>query len=449
MTPFVDDCSPWQGSDCGWTFGYLWLSMDRFGHATVALLALLLLNAVVIIIDRFYCHGAARRQSRIFVRESAVAVREGKLSEVIALAAGHKRSHLATLVAAGFTAFTSVPQFTDEQAIDAAGRALQRSHKMIAAGLRQGLGTLSTIASSATFIGLLGTVFGILNAFRGVDMAKSAVLSMQAWYLAEALLTTAMGLLVAVPAVWCRDYLLRRMEVFESEMSNAALEAITYLSAHRQCRSQPELAVGSPPVLLGSPYLYNGCFEEAPYDRQQALLLAMCGCALYGAYILVSAMYQSYSWKQSDYATPSWEEVGGQELISPDHGFRAVVPRAYLYRTNSAAAEGTAEGSCLIPVVALRIIPNGRPLSWKPYACGKDIKYELEQDRALLTWSCGVPTIMSWRTNDELLIQCSDCSSDNLELVKLDSYPGKVTVLDTNGKRIHLQVVYPQLDCSD
>jgi hypothetical protein len=160
-------------------------------------------------------------------------------------------------------------------------------------------------------------------------------------------------------------------------------------------------------------------------------------------------MYQSYSWKQSDYATPSWEEVGGQELISPDHGFRAVVPRAYLYRTNSAAAEGTAEGSCLIPVVALRIIPNGRPLSWKPYACGKDIKYELEQDQALLTWSCNVPTIMSWRTNEELLIQCDDCSSDNLELVKLDSYPGKVTVLDTNGKRIHLQVVYPQLDCSD
>ena len=148
---------------------------------------------------------------------------------------------MATVVAAGLTAYAAAPsQFTDAEAIETAERAFQRSRKFLAADLKLGLGTLATIASSAPFIGLLGTVSGIVNAFRGIGMAKAVAIAMVMSSLAEALVTTAMGLFVAVPAVWCRNYLRSRIEAFESEMSNAALEAVTYLKAHRQWRNRPE-----------------------------------------------------------------------------------------------------------------------------------------------------------------------------------------------------------------
>jgi hypothetical protein len=76
---------------------------------------------------------------------------------------------------------------------------------------------------------------------------------------------------------------------------------------------------------------------------------------------------------------------------------------------------------------------------------GKTV-YDLEPTGVLLTWNCNIPVI-TWRTSDELVAQCSDCSADNLQLVKLDSFPGKITVLGPDGKPIHPQIVHPQPQC--
>jgi biopolymer transport protein ExbB/TolQ len=236
----LDAClNSWQANGCGWGIGYLWRSMGWLSRVDVGLLALMLGNTIVIICHRFYGHSAARRQSCTFVRDAAAALRDGKFDNVISIAARNSRSHVGTVIAAGLTAFASAPpEFTDIEAIDVAQRAFQRNRKMFAADLKLGIGTLSSIASSAPFIGLLGTVFGMMNAFGGFSMAKSAVIALIASSLAEALVTIVMGLAVAIPAVWCRNYLCSRVEVFESEMSNAALEAVTYLIAHRRWREQ-------------------------------------------------------------------------------------------------------------------------------------------------------------------------------------------------------------------
>jgi biopolymer transport protein ExbB/biopolymer transport protein TolQ len=203
--------------------------MNWLGRGDVALLALMLVNAVVIICHRFYHYSTARRQSRAFVHDAAAALRDGRFDEVITIAARHRRSHEATVVAAGLNAFASAPpQFSDVEAIDVAERAFQRRRRMLTADLELGLNTLASIASSAPFIGLFGTVFGILGAFREVGIQKDAAMAMITSSLAEALVTTVMGLLVAVPAVWWHNYLHARMaqsaRVFGDGSSNFGLQ---------------------------------------------------------------------------------------------------------------------------------------------------------------------------------------------------------------------------------
>jgi biopolymer transport protein ExbB/biopolymer transport protein TolQ len=426
--------------------------MDWFGHAAVTLLGLMLANTVVIVVGRLYRYSAASRQSRDFVRDAATALRDGRFDEVIAIAARNSRSHVATLVATGLSAFTSAPpEFTDAEAIDAAERAFQRSRKMLAADLKRGVGTLTTIASSAPFIGLLGTVFGIFNAFGGAAMEKSALMARTTSDLSNALAMTALGLVVAIPAVWFRNYLLRCTEVFESEMSNAVLEAVTYLHAHPQWRNQPEYSdAGITSLVFITPRPTNARSWEVPYDSQWALLTAIWGCVFYVAFIFADATYHSYSWQRQqevDVAPVKREFAGGQELFSPDHRYLASVPVIYREQQYPSNKDRNPQWVCSSgSEVALKIEPNDHPLVWKPYFCGEQTRYALEPNEALLTWSCSVPVI-TWRSNDELLVQCSDCSTDNLQMARPAFFPRKITVLGPDGKRIDPQIVHPQPEC--
>jgi biopolymer transport protein ExbB/TolQ len=430
--------------------------MGWLSRGDLLLLGLMLANTIAVIGYRAYRHRAARMQSRAFVRESAAALRDGRLDEVTSIAMRNRRSHVAAVIAAGLAAFCAAPpHFTDVEAIDAAERAFQRKRKVFAADLKLGVGTLSTIASSAPFIGLFGTVLGILNAFVGTTGSKSAAMAFLTLSLAEALVTAAAGIAVAIPAVWCRNYLRDRVEALESEMSNAALEAVTYLHAHCDLRQRPErLAAGATGLTFGVSPNWAARSWEIRYDRQRPLLLAMWGCMFYIAFILAQGTYQSYLWERS------WERasearvqvpqlVGGQDLVSPDHRYRAVIPLIYRWQTHSSDKNDDAHWLCgSDATVALRIVPNDRPLAWKPQLCRDETRYTLEPDQALLTWNCSVPVI-TWRSNDELLIQCSDCTIDNMQLVKPSFFPGRITVRDLDGKRMYPQVAHPQPDCPD
>jgi len=142
-----------------WGIGDLWSSMAWLGQADIILLALMLVNTVVIVCHRLWLYGIGRKQSRAFVSDAAAALRDGRFDEVMTIAGRNNQSHLASVVAAGLTAFVSAPkQYTDMEAINAAERAFRRHHNMLSAHLRVGLGSLATIASSAPLIGLVGAV---------------------------------------------------------------------------------------------------------------------------------------------------------------------------------------------------------------------------------------------------------------------------------------------------
>src|SRR6266478_9130362 len=198
--------------------------------ARIVVIVLFLMSAwsIGVMIDRLIAYNGARKQSRQFAPAVAGALREGKLDEAIKIADRFGKSHLAKVVVAGlqeFKAHTLSAEISGEK-IEASKRALERAEAIVHAELKKGISTLATIGSTGPFVGLFGTVVGILNAFKGIEQSKATGLSAVAGGIAEALVTTALGLLVAVPAVWAYNYFTNKVEAFDVEMDNSSMELI-------------------------------------------------------------------------------------------------------------------------------------------------------------------------------------------------------------------------------
>ena len=154
----------------------------------------------------------------------AGALREGKLDEAIKIADRFSKSHLAKVVVAGLQEFRAHQMSSDisGEEIQASKRALERAEAIVHAELKRGVSTLATVGSTGPFVGLFGTVLGIINAFKGISTEKSTGLGAVAGGISEALVTTAVGLFVAVPAVWMYNYFSNRIEAFDVEMGNSS-----------------------------------------------------------------------------------------------------------------------------------------------------------------------------------------------------------------------------------
>jgi len=116
----------------------------------------------------------------------------------------------------------------DLEIVEAASRAVERSTLLTVSDFKKGIGSLATIATTAPFIGLFGTVIGIINAFRGMAATGSGGIAAVSAGISEALVTTAFGLFVAIPAVWAYNYFQNRIDRFTVEMSNSGSEMAIY-----------------------------------------------------------------------------------------------------------------------------------------------------------------------------------------------------------------------------
>ena len=99
---------------------------------------------------------------------------------------------------------------------------------MTASDLKKGIAAVATIGSTAPFVGLLGTVVGVINAFQGIASSGSGGIAGVSAGISEALVETAAGLFVAIPAVWFYNYLSGRVEYFNVEMDNSSSELVDY-----------------------------------------------------------------------------------------------------------------------------------------------------------------------------------------------------------------------------
>lgn len=209
----------------------LWTSMGMIAKLVVILLVILSIYSLTLSGERWWRYRQAKTQSLQFALLTTQYLKQDRPQDAIAASKKFKHSHLAKVVAAGLLEFMVEEQnspLSGYDVIEAARRAIERATLMTTADFKRGLGGLATIGATAPFIGLFGTVVGIINAFRGMAITGSGGLGAVSAGIAEALVTTAVGLFVAIPAVWLYNYLLNQVERFQVEMANSSSELVDF-----------------------------------------------------------------------------------------------------------------------------------------------------------------------------------------------------------------------------
>jgi biopolymer transport protein ExbB/TolQ len=210
-------------------------NMSGIAIAVAVVLFIMSFWSVGVAIERIYTYNQARKQSKLYAPQVAKHLKDGRLKEAIALSASkdYRYSHLAKVVLAGLQEYqfqqeTGGASLNREDVLDTVRRSIQRATALTASDLKKGVATLATIGSTAPFVGLLGTVVGVINAFVGIASTGSGGIGAVSAGIAEALIETALGLFVAIPAVWFYNFLTSRIEYFNVEMDNSSSELVDY-----------------------------------------------------------------------------------------------------------------------------------------------------------------------------------------------------------------------------
>jgi len=202
-----------------------------FGGAVMVCLALLSVFSVGMIIDKHRRFRSASRQSEKFKQEFKKFLHGGDVQNLIEAAQPYQSSYVAQVVLAGITEYDGVRQSGGDPvaSLELVTSALRDSMSETLIQLRQGLGFLATIGSTAPFIGLFGTVVGIINAFRSIAATGSGGMSVVSGGIAEALVSTALGIFVAIPAVVAFNHFTGKIETFHVQMNRASSQLVNRL----------------------------------------------------------------------------------------------------------------------------------------------------------------------------------------------------------------------------
>jgi biopolymer transport protein ExbB/biopolymer transport protein TolQ len=213
------------------TFTELLRNVGVFGAAVICCLAALSIFSVAVMVDKYRRFRAASRESEAFKALFAKFVHGGEVQELIEAVGQHQKSHVAQVVSAGILEYDGVRLSGGDPiaSLELVTSALRDSMSETLVQLKQGLGFLATIGSTAPFVGLFGTVAGIINAFRNIAATGSGGMSVVSGGIAEALVTTALGIFVAIPAVAGFNYFTGRIENFHIEMNRASTKLVNRL----------------------------------------------------------------------------------------------------------------------------------------------------------------------------------------------------------------------------
>jgi biopolymer transport protein ExbB/biopolymer transport protein TolQ len=209
--------------------------MGAFAWGVAVVLFIMSFWSIGVAIERFYTYGQARKQSKLYAPQVAKHLKDGDLKKAIALSGSEefRYSHLAKVVLAGLQEYqfqqeSGGSSLNRDDVLDTVRRSIQRATALTASDLKKGVTALATIGSTAPFVGLLGTVIGVINAFVGIGSTGTGSIGAVSAGIAEALVETALGLFVAIPAVWFYNYLSNRLEYFNVEMDNSSSELVDY-----------------------------------------------------------------------------------------------------------------------------------------------------------------------------------------------------------------------------
>jgi len=209
----------------------LWQTMTPIAQGVVIVLLILSVWSLYISVERMLFFRKAQKQSLAFAKIATEHLKHDRPQAVIDAAMKYPQSHLARVVCAGLQSFQFENQtspLSHPEVVEAASRAVERAALLTTSDFKRGIGSLATIATTAPFIGLFGTVIGIINAFRGMALTGSGGIGAVSAGISEALVTTALGLFVAIPAAWMFNYFQNKLERLQVEMSNSASELVDF-----------------------------------------------------------------------------------------------------------------------------------------------------------------------------------------------------------------------------
>jgi len=216
----------------------MWAQMSIFAQAVLVGLVLMFVIALAIMIERLRAYGKAKRQSINYIMLLRTFLQERKMQEAVNAAQTHPDSPVAKVVGAGLREYLEGLEALREEGpddvgefdlVDAVNRQMERAKERETANLKRGLTWLATVGSTAPFVGLLGTVVGIINSFQGLSSDGGGGLSSVAGGISEALVATAVGLLVAIPAVMMFNAFNARVEAYQIDMNDVASELIDFV----------------------------------------------------------------------------------------------------------------------------------------------------------------------------------------------------------------------------
>jgi biopolymer transport protein ExbB/biopolymer transport protein TolQ len=211
----------------------LWGHAGPFARGVVFVMIAMSLMSFTVAFKKLWYFYKSTSATRKFAPQFSRAIQEEQLDQAIALAEKNKASHVARVL--GGALGEVKPLLRDRATITAADinsaeRAIERQMLLELTDFKRGLGIMATVGSTAPFVGLLGTCMGIVASFNAMSsQGASGGLAGIAGGIAEALITTALGLLVAIPAVWFYNYFTTKIEYLTAEMTHSSKELIDYL----------------------------------------------------------------------------------------------------------------------------------------------------------------------------------------------------------------------------
>jgi len=220
----------------------LWQSMGLVAKGVCIILLVLSVYSLFISVERLIVFARAKKQSLAFAKLVTEHLKQDRPQAAIDAAKKYPGSHLARVVSAGLLSYQyerETSPLSGDEVVDAANRAIERATLLTSADFRRGVGSLATIATTAPFIGLFGTVVGIINAFRGMAATGSGGIGSVSAGIAEALVTTALGLFVAIPAAWMFNIFTNKLERLNVEMANSSSELLDFFIKRDRVRNAP------------------------------------------------------------------------------------------------------------------------------------------------------------------------------------------------------------------
>jgi len=212
----------------------LWEKMGWVARFVVILLAVMAVYSLGVALERWIVFSRGRKHSLDYMVALDRALSEGQLDKAISAAKAHEKGYLAKVIGAGLREYQNERQKSagargkDEYVTDAE-HALQRAGDREMQELKRGLGVLASVGSTAPFVGLFGTVMGIVNAFQAIGATGSAGFATVSAGIAEALVTTAFGIGVAIPAVMLFNYFTNRIEQVATDVTESASALVDHL----------------------------------------------------------------------------------------------------------------------------------------------------------------------------------------------------------------------------